>query len=393
MTEVATVAPVDQSSAAVDSMRCLIVVPALIRAGAETQAVSLANGLAEKGHSIHLCSFEPQLDQRDRISGKVRFHHVLRKSKYDRTLIHRLAELIDRERISVVLGVLQFATLVGWLAARRSRLQPPVVAGVHTTINRGLKEELHDRLVYRRMLERLPAVVFVCEHQRNHWVRKYPALQSSSRVVHNGVAPERFLRQEFAEPARELRRKLDIPDDDVVFASVAAFRPEKGHKLLLDAFAQVREKAWLILAGDGSLRSSMEAYAGNAGLSHRVRFLGSIPDTRPLIAASNATVLASTAVETFSMAMLESMAMEVPMIAPRIGGLPEAIINDETGLLFPIGNVTAMADCLRSVAERPQSAARMGRLARDKIIRNFTFEKMVTDSERVLADSLGLSQR
>lgn len=377
-----------QPPAAAGKIRCLIIVPALIRAGAETQAVDLANGLAEKGHSIHLGSFEPQLDQRDRISGDVHFHHVPRNSKYDRSLVHRFAALIDREGIDVVLGVLQFAALVGWLAARRSRRQPPVVAAVHTTINRGLKEELHDRLLYRRMLRRLAAVVFVCEHQRKHWVTKYPELAPSSRVVHNGVAPERFRREDFAEAASQLRRNLDIPDGDFVFASIAAFRPEKGHRLLLDAFAQVRENAWLVLAGDGSLRPEMEAYAESAGLGGRVRFLGSIPDSRPLIAASNATVLASTAVETFSMAMLESMALGVPMIAPRIGGLPEAIADGETGFLFPVGEVGSLTDHMRSAAEQPERTQRMGRSARNKIIREFTFEKMVAGTERVLADSL-----
>lgn len=374
-------------------IRCLIVVPALIRAGAETQAIDLANGLAGKGHAIHLCSFEPQLDQRDRIAGSVRFHHVLRRSKYDWTLVQRLAALMDREEIDVVLGVLQFATLAAWLASRRSQRKPRVVAAVHTTINRGLKEEIHDRLLYRRMLRGLPAVVFVCEHQRTHWLRKYPELAPVSRVVHNGVSPERFRLEEFADAGRQLRRTLSIPEQGFVFASIAAFRPEKGHKLLLDAFAEVRDEAWLVLAGEGALRASMEAHARATGLGDRVRFLGSIPDPRPLLAASNATVLASTAVETFSMAMLESMAMGVPMIAPRIGGLPEAIVPDETGLLFPVGDTAELARCLRAVTASPSKAADMGRLAREKLVREFTFAKMVAGTERVLAEALGPTGR
>lgn len=373
---------------AVTPLRCLIVVPSLIRAGAETQAVDLANGLAARGHSIHLCSFESQLDQKARISDDVRFHHLPRNSKYDRTLIARLAPIIDQERIDIVQGVQQIATLVAFLAAKRSRARPPVVSAIHTTINRGLKEELHDRLLYRRVFRRLPAVVFVCEHQRNHWVRKYPELAASSRVVHNGVAPERFRRHEFEEPARRLRAELDIPDGAFVFASIAAFRPEKGHKLLIDAFARVGNNAWLVFAGDGDLRAGMESYAAEAGLTGRVRFLGNVSDTRPLIAASNATVLASTAVETFSMAMLESMAMGVPMIAPRIGGLSEAIIDGETGLLFPIGDVPALSRHMQSVVEHPSAVITMGRAAEQKLIENFTVDKMIAKSERVLHESL-----
>src|SRR5688500_18358576 len=130
-------------------MRCLIVVPSLKRAGAETQAIDLANGLSLSGHVVHLCSFEPQLDQQGRLLDAVTFHHVRRKSKYDWALIRAVTQLIDREEIEVVQGVMQFAALIAWLAARRSARRPPVIAAVHTTINRSAKEELQDRLIYR----------------------------------------------------------------------------------------------------------------------------------------------------------------------------------------------------------------------------------------------------
>lgn len=374
-------------------MRCLLVVPSLIRAGAETQAVDLANGLAARGHTIHLCSFEPQIDQRGRLSDEVQFHHVQRKFKFDLSLISKVAGIIDREGINVVQGVMEFATLVAWLAAKLSDSKPPVVAAIHTTINRGPKQEMHGRLVYRRMLRRLPAVVFVCEHQRDHWIKKYPELLRTSTVVHNGVSPESFRRVDFAEQARQLRADLSISADTFVISCIAGFRPEKGHKLLIDAFSRNHENTCLVFAGDGDLRPEMEAYAEAAGLKNRTRFLGNIPDTRPLIVASNATVLASTAVETFSMAMLESMALGVPMIAPRIGGLPEAIIDGETGLLFPVGDSSALATCIQSVVENDSEAARMGQSAERKVSEEFTFEKMVAGSERVLITTMHTIER
>lgn len=365
-------------------MNCLIVVPALIRAGAETQAVDLANGLAAKGHSIHLCCFEAQLDQRARVADEVHFHHVPRRSKYDLSLLPRLAEIMDKEEIDVVLGVMQFATLIAWLGARRSDRRPPVVAAIHTTLNRDLKDEIHDRLLYRRLLQSLPAVVFVCENQRDHWIQKYRRLKRVSHVVHNGVAPENFRCDEFAESASRLRADLGIPKEAILFACVAAFRPEKGQELLIDAFSRVEGDAYVVFAGDGDLRARVEALAAEHELTARTRFLGNIDDTRPLIAASTATVLASTAVETFSMAMLESMALGVPMIAPRIGGLPEAIIDGQTGLLFPIGDTARLAACMQSVVENPAAAAQMGQAAEQKVNEEFTRAKMVTGTEEVL---------
>ena len=264
------------------------------------------------------------------------------------------------------------------------REEAPVVAGVHTTINRGLKQEVQDRIIYRRMLQRLPAVIFVCRHQRDHWIRKYPELQRLATVVYNGVEPQRFCQQEFMAVAGQLRAELEVPEGAFVLSCIAAVRPEKGHKLLLDAFAQVDPVPFLVFAGDGALRGEVQRYARSLGLERRTRFLGNIPDTRPLVAASNATVLASTAVETFSMAMLESMAMGVPMIAPRIGGLPEAIVHGETGLLFPVGNVRLLADCIQSLVNSPSEAARMGIAAESKVKSEFTLAEMIFGTERVL---------
>ena len=378
----------NQSGITSHPISILIVVPSLMRAGAETQAVDLANGLADRGHLVHLCSFESQLDQRNRVSDKVRFHHIRRRSKYDLSLISRISALIEREKIDVVQGVLQFATLIAWLAAMRSASSPPVVAAVHTTINRGLKQELQDRILYRRMLRRLPAIVFVCEHQRTHWIKKYPDLTQSSVVVHNGIAPERFQYSDFAESGRNLRANLHIPAEAFLFTCVAGFRPEKGHRILIDAFARIQSDAYLAFAGDGDLRREMEEYAESTGLKNRMRFLGMIPDTRPIIAASNATVLASTAVETFSMAMLESMALGVPMIAPQIGGLSEAIVPNDTGLLFPIGDVSALAGSMQSMLDSPSEAKKMGHSAELLVSKVFTLRKMVMSSEKVFRNAL-----
>ena len=369
-------------------LNCLIVIPSLARAGAETQSVDLANGLASRGHSVHLCSFEPQLDLQPRISGDVHCHHQRRKSKLDKSLITWIAGIIDGEGVDVVLGVMQFATLIASLAAKRSGRSPAVVAGIHTTRNRGLKDELQDRLVYRRLLRRVPAVIFVCRNQRDHWIHKYSDLEDHSFVVHNGVAPENFQRDDFLDSASRMRAELGIPDDAFVFACLAAFRPEKGHSILIDAFSRLKGKPYLVLAGDGELRAKSEEMVSALGLVERTRFLGNIKDIPSLIVASNATVLASTAVETFSMAMLESMALGVPMIAPRIGGLPEAIVHTETGMLFSIGDTDALARCMQSVVENPRTALRMGEVAEQKVLGEFTLEKMVVGTESILREAV-----
>jgi glycosyltransferase involved in cell wall biosynthesis len=374
-------------------MRCLIVVPSLRRAGAETQAIDLANGLSSSGHTVHLCSFESQLDQRERLASAVEFHHVRRRNKYDVTLIGALARIMDRQQIEVVQGVMQFAALIAWLAATRTKCKPPVVAAVHTTTNRGIKEELQDRVLYRWMLRRLPAVVFVCNYQRDHWIRKYPELSRLAQVVHNGIDVSRYRRLDFTEAARGLRADLGISESSFVFACIAAFRPEKNHRLLIKSFLHLPGNPYLLLAGDGEERPAIEFAVRTAGAIDRVRFLGSVPDIRSVIVASDATVLASSSVETFSMAMLESMALEVPMIATNIGGLGEAIIHGETGLLCPPGDEESLTLQLRFLLEHRAEGRRLGRAAAERVARCFTLEKMVTGTEAVFAKVVAATSR
>ena len=204
-------------------------------------------------------------------------------------------------------------------------------------------------------------------------------------MVHNGVDVSKLQRAEFIESAASLRNRLGIPNDVTVFSCIASFRPEKGHHLLIQAFAETPPHSHLVLAGDGERRSAIEAAVTAAGLRDRVIFLGNVVDVRPIIVASTATILASTA-ETFSLAMLESMALGVPVIAPRIGGLPEAIIPGETGMLFGVGDYRELALHMNALAGDADKVAAMGLAAQALVANRFDSEGMLHKAEAVLKD-------
>jgi glycosyltransferase involved in cell wall biosynthesis len=361
----------------------LLIVPSLRRAGAETQAVDLANGLSANGHDVSLFCFEAELDQRDRLLPEVKFFRDQRRRKYDFAFVKSLAAILDREGIEIVHGVMQFSSLVGWLAIQQSRSKPLLISAIHTTENRGLKEELHDRCVFRWILARSSAVVFVCEYQRAYWMHKYPGLKQHSWVVYNGVDSKKYDPDPWRSDTHQLRQQFKIGEGDFVFSCIAAFRPEKGHHILIEAFEPLANEALLMLAGEGQLRPTIEQLVRQKGIGDRVRFLGNIADVRPLLAVTDSTVLASTAVETFSIAMLESMAMGVPMIAPKIGGLQEAIIDGETGLVFEIGDKSELASKMRYLTENRVEAQSMGGAGREKVGIRFTIESMVKETEEL----------
>lgn len=370
-------------------IRVLFIVPSLKRAGAETQIIDMVNALQDAGIERHLLSFGQELDQLERVKcDEVSFHHALRRSKYDTKYIRDIAKIIDEKQIDVVHCTLQFSLLVAWLARARSRRKPKMVAAIHTTQNLGMKEELQDRLIYQWLLRRCDAIIFVCKQQAGYWYRRYPMLRAKSAVVYNGVDVGSYDPGHYTEKGISLRRAHSIPENAFVVSCIAGFRPEKGHINLIKAFSYLPDNSYLMLAGDGKTRSEAESIVAAMGLSDRVFFLGNLSDVRPLLAASSITVLASTAVETFSIAMLESMAMKVPMLASDIGGLSEAIRPGKTGYLVAPGNISELAASLEKMSGDPQAVVDMGDSARKLVESEFSTQAMARETQKVLINTL-----
>jgi glycosyltransferase involved in cell wall biosynthesis len=190
-------------------------------------------------------------------------------------------------------------------------------------------------------------------------------------------------------PALKLKAQLGLPDDAFVLAHIAAFRPEKGHRILLEAFKLVatqNPKAFLVFAGDGILRPAIAEQVQSMGLKNQVRFLGSVADVRPLLGLADLSVIASTAVETFSIAMLESMSMEVPLVATDIGGTSEAVIPDITGFLVPPNNVTALSLAILSAMTDERRLKNFGVHARQNVIDHFSSQVMVDQTNKLFLD-------
>jgi glycosyltransferase involved in cell wall biosynthesis len=234
-------------------------------------------------------------------------------------------------------------------------------------------------------------VICVCRAQDRHWQANYPFLHGRTTVIYNGVDTEWFDPEKVPGMRGWLRKEHRIPEDAFVACAIAAFRPEKGHRYLIQAFKQVVSaypNAYLLLAGDGPLREEMETTAKETGLSEKVLFLGVIHDVRPLLAASDISIIASTAVETFSMAMLESLAMGVPMVMTDIGGAREAIYPGNTGVLVQAGDTQALANGILELAKDTARREMMGTHARRFVCDAFTRERMIRETAQVLRNEV-----
>jgi glycosyltransferase involved in cell wall biosynthesis len=173
------------------------------------------------------------------------------------------------------------------------------------------------------------------------------------RFVPNGVDIGRFRPVDDPRPFRE---RLGLPLDAHIFLSLGLFIPQKGHRVLVEAFRRLSERrpeSYLVLAGDGPLRAEIAAQMTRAGLDERVRFLGllSHEEVAPWIAASNALLLPSLD-EGMPLAILEAFASARPLVGTTAGGIPEVVNDDRLGILVPPNDPEAFANAMEESMDR-----------------------------------------
>ena len=177
------------------------------------------------------------------------------------------------------------------------------------------------------------------------------------------------------------QRPKPVERDRLRFICVARLSPEKGVLGLLDAFAEAKQKglnADLVLVGDGRDRAAVEAKIGQLGLSGDVELKGRLPEKRTLeeIARSDVLVLASF-MEGLPVVLMEALALYVPVIAPCITGIPELVVNGETGLLFAAGNWSELADRMIQMAGDGETRRRMAEAGHARILEEFDIDRSV----------------
>jgi L-malate glycosyltransferase len=209
--------------------------------------------------------------------------------------------------------------------------------------------------------------------REGHWPEKI-------KVIPNGIDLERFTIDRSSRLAT--RRELGISEDAPVIGIVAEIKPVKGHSYLFQAARKLIEfmpHLRLFIIGDSSnktYRRGIEAEVERLGLREHVIFLGRSLEVPRLLAALDVSVLPSLS-EGISNSILESMAAGVPVVATDVGGNPEIVINEETGLLVPAADPDALAGAIERLLLAPELAARLATAARDMVENSYSNQRMV----------------
>ena len=282
-----------------------------------------------------------------------------------------------------------------WPAADRYLSSLARAAGVpHLVVTEHIVGRSHSpaqRALKRRELRQADAVTAVCGAVADALVLDYGAERARVRVVPNGAD----LPDEEAErpEARRWRDATGVGPFRPLWVCPARLEEQKGHRVLLDALAQVRGRGLefvAVLAGEGSLRDELERRTRELGLADQVSFAGQVEPIGPLLLAADACVLPSLW-EGLPLSLLEALARARPVIASRVGGVPEAIEDRVTGRLVPAGDVDALAAALEDFHRRPDPGRRMGLEGAERVRAEFTWERVVESFEEVYDEVLGLA--
>jgi N-acetyl-alpha-D-glucosaminyl L-malate synthase BshA len=179
-------------------------------------------------------------------------------------------------------------------------------------------------------------------------------------------------------PLKTIIKKCPIESGTKLLLHVSNFRPVKKIPDLIKAFAIIGKEvqSHLVLIGDGPERSTCEALARELGISDKVCFLGKMDSFVPWLQSADLFMLPSE-LESFGLAALEAMSCGVPVIATNAQGIPEVVIDGETGLLSEIGGYQSMAENAIKVLKDPALHKRFGKAARDRALNNFRREPVV----------------
>ena len=239
------------------------------------------------------------------------------------------------------------AVLVGLCTGRRSVITSHG-SGLHTVV-------LHGSWRVRwwmRMALAWTTKLIAVSRALLHIAEELGVSESARRYVPNGVNLDVF----HPGDSKALRHGFGLPETTAVYVCLGYFLPVKGHAVLVKAFARLVEKrpdAVLVLAGDGPLHADIERQVAGAGLTARVRFLGSLDHrmTVPWIQASDVLVLPSFN-EGTPLVTLEALACGKPVVGTAVGGTCEVVSDERYGLLVPAGDDRALAEAMDEAARR-----------------------------------------
>ncbi len=362
--------------------------------GSGAVATELGLGLAQRGHEIHFLSYAPPF----RLSGhyeRVFFHEVemadyplFEHPPYTLALavaIHQVARDrgLDLVHVHYAIPHATSAWLAGQMFAAADR--PRVVTTLHGTDITLIGRHPSFRSITRFSILQSDGLTAVSHYLKVETEENFEVSGAAIRVIPNFVDTGRYRR----DPAPRNRARL-AEGGEKILMHISNYRAVKRVEDVIDVFARVSERlpSRMIMVGDGPDRPLARRRAEELGVTDRVSFLGQHTSVEELLSLADLFLLPSE-MESFGLAALEAMACGTPVLASRVGGLPELVAEGESGLLYDPGDVDGMATGATDILSSPERWRRMSERGRRIAETRFSASTVVGMYEDFYREVLG----
>jgi len=343
--------------------------------GSGVVATELGIELAALGHEVHFISYSQPFRLTGRETGI--FYHEVPVSNYplfefppyDLALASRMAEVAEYYHLDLLHVHYAIPHSVSALLARQMLAERgkhlPFVTTLHGTDITLVGMDRSYLPITRYAIQQSDGVTSISAYLKDVTLANFD-ITRPIEVVHNFVNCDVYkpFADDQAEARAQARARFASPSE-FLLTHLSNFRPVKRIADVIQIFARIAKQlpARLALIGDGPDRSTAEWLAHSLGIHDRIHFLGKQDRVNELLPLADLMLMPSE-MESFGLAALEAMACETPAIATRVGGVPELITDGVDGLLFPIGDVDAMAAASIALLSDPEQHQTMRKAAR-----------------------------
>lgn len=335
--------------------------------GGEAQVLGLLRHLVARGHQNDLFAHPSGLLFARCRSLKVKTYPIAMRNDLDLRCVATLRKLIRNVNYDIVhFHTKRAHALALWLPHGERR--PKYV--VTRRMDYPEARSWYTHIIYN---QRVDGVVAISQSIRDILVRA-GVYEKRIQVICSGIDPGIF---EIAKTQRA------VSESAPVVGCLAGLEERKGHRYLLAAAAILRAggvKIQYKIAGDGPLRARLEKETASLGLGDVVQFLGFVTDTAAFFSSIDIFAMPSL-YEGLGVAALEAMAAGKPVVATRVGGLMESVLDNVTGVLVPPRDPEALAGAIAKLARSPALAESMGKQGRKRVEQRYSLEKMARENE------------
>ncbi len=311
--------------------------------------------------------------------------------KRDLIAFWKLYKIIRQEKPDIVDTHLTKAGTLGRIAAKLAGATI-IVHTFHGHVFHGYFGLVKSKIFI--LIERLLAlfttqIVAVSRSQREEILRYRIAPPKKVVCIPLGLELDSFMD---ADKRRgQFRAELNLNQDHKLVGIIARLVPVKGHSFLFEAaqkIIQIFPEVKFLVVGDGPLRKELEDLAVRLGIARNVIFCGFRKDL-PRIYADLDVVTLTSLNEGLPVAIIEGMAAAKPVVAFDVGGVKDLVLNTDTGILVPFGDVHKLADSIMCLLEEPRECERLGQNARRKVYSHFDYRRLVRDMEKFYCQLMG----